>query len=409
MKKLSEDFIKNAFLLDLAETYGTPVYVYDGEKIIEQIRKLKTAFSGLNFKIMYAAKALTNLSILKLIKKENCGIDVVSIQELRLAILAGYPLRDIMFTPNNTPFAEIEQAVDIGVQINLDNLPFLENFGKRYGNTIPVCIRINPHIDAGGNEKIKTGHAESKFGISYLQKNEILNIVRKYNLYVNGLHFHTGSDFGDVDIFIRSARILFDVAKDYHDLQFLDFGSGFKVPYKKGDKETNLSEFSEKIGEEFYSFCKNYGKNLEIWFEPGKYIVSESGLLLVSCTVIKETPSVTFIGVNSGLNHLIRPMMYNAHHDIINLSNPTGKLKKYCVSGYICETDNFAWNQYISETKEGDILAIKNAGAYGYSMSSNYNSRFRPPEVLIYNQKNFLIRRRETLSDLLATQIVHDI
>lgn len=397
--------VQGLSLLELAEKHGTPLYVYDGEKIKTQIGKLREAFSGLNAKFKYAAKALTNQAILKVVRNEGCGIDVVSIQEARLALLAGFQPSQVMFTPNNTPFAEIEQAVELGLQINIDNLPFIEKFGIKYGNSVPLCVRINPHIEAGGNEKIKTGHAESKFGISHEQRSEIKALVQKHNINVNGMHFHTGSDFGDVDVFVESAKILFDVAKDYPDLKFIDFGSGFKVPYKAGDKETNLKELATKIGVEFNAFCKRFGKELELWFEPGKYIVSECGLLLVACTVVKQTPAVTFLGVNSGLNHLIRPMMYDAHHDIINISNPNGVVKEYSVAGYICETDNFGWKLPITETQEGDILAIKNAGAYGFSMSSNYNSRFRPAEVLLIDGKDHLVRRREVLADLLATQI----
>ena len=398
--------IQGITLTNLAEKYQTPLYVYDGEKIVNQYKRLKNAFDGTRVKIKYAAKALTNQSILTLLQRAGSGVDVVSINELQLALRAGFAPSDIMFTPNCVDFSEIEEAISLGgIHINIDNLPFLKKFGERYGSTVPVCIRINPHIDAGGNEKIMTGHRESKFGISIEQERNILDIVSEYKLNVEGIHVHSGSDFKSADAFVSAAEIMFKVAKDYPALSFIDFGSGFKVAYKEGDHATDIEELGKKMSSAFKAFCAAYGRELELWFEPGKFLVSESGLLLTSCTVIKETPACTFIGVNSGLNHLIRPMMYGAYHSIFNVSNPTGKQKKYNVVGYICETDTFGKSLDISEAKEGDIIALKNAGAYGFSMSSNYNSRFRPAEVLILNGKDFLIRKREVFDDLLKNQV----
>lgn len=397
--------IQGIALTTLAEKYQTPLYVYDGEKIVNQYKRLKNAFGDTRVKIKYAAKALTNQSVLTLLQRAGAGVDVVSIQELHLALRAGFAPSEIMFTPNCVDFREIEEAVSLKVHVNVDNLPFLERFGQQYGSSYPVCVRINPHIDAGGNEKIMTGHRESKFGISIEQEKEILALVSKYNITVEGIHVHSGSDFKSADAFVHAASIMFGVAKDYPSLSFIDFGSGFKVAYKEGDHATDIEELGKKMSTAFKSFCAEYGKELELWFEPGKFLVSESGFLLTSCTVIKETPACTFIGVNSGLNHLIRPMMYNAYHSIFNVSNPGGAPKKYNVVGYICETDTFGKALEISEAKEGDIICMKNAGAYGFSMSSNYNSRFRPAEVLILNGKDFLIRKREVFEDLLKNQI----
>jgi len=397
--------IQGIALTALAEKHQTPLYVYDGEKIVTQYKRLKNAFGDTRVKIKYAAKALTNQSILTLLQKAGAGVDVVSVQELQLALRAGFASSEIMFTPNCVDFSEIEEAVSLKVHVNVDNLPFLQRFGEQYGSSYPVCIRINPHIDAGGNEKIMTGHRESKFGISIEQEKEILSIVSQHKINVEGIHVHSGSDFKSADAFVKATEIMFTVAKDYKALNFIDFGSGFKVAYKEGDHATDIEELGMKMSAAFKSFCTTYGKELELWFEPGKFLVSESGFLLTSCTVIKETPACTFIGVNSGLNHLIRPMMYNAYHSIFNASNPTGKVKKYNVVGYICETDTFGKALDISEAKVGDIICLKNAGAYGFSMSSNYNSRFRPAEVLILNGKDFLIRKREKIEDLLKNQI----
>ncbi|HXA01553.1 MAG TPA: diaminopimelate decarboxylase [Cytophagaceae bacterium] len=397
--------IQGLNVLDICKKYDTPIYIYDGEKIISQFNTLKAAFGGLNIKIKYAAKALTNQSILKLLRKAGSGIDVVSIQELQLGMKAGFTPTEIMFTPNCVSFEEIQEAIKLGVTLNIDNLPFLERFGQIYENSYPCCIRINPHINAGGNVKIMTGHKGSKFGISVEQLEEIYALTKKYNIKVIGLHVHSGSDFKDADAFVKAADIIFDIAKNFRSLTFLDFGSGFKVAYKEGDYSTNINELGEKMKIAFSAFCKSYGRELEIWFEPGKYLVSESGYLIVGANVVKPTPAATFIGVNSGLNHLIRPMMYGAYHGMVNLSNPKGAMKEYTVVGYICETDTFGTDIKLNEVREADVIAIKNAGAYGFSMSSNYNSRLRPPEVLVVNGAAKLIRKRESFDDLLKNQI----
>ena len=397
--------IQGINVLDICKEFDTPLYVYDADKIFSQFETLKSAFHGINIKIKYAAKALTNQAILKVLKKAGAGVDVVSIQELQLALMAGFESKDIMFTPNCVDYKEIQEAVKLGVTINIDNIPFLEKFGKEYGSNYPCCIRINPHIEAGGNVKIMTGHKESKFGISIDQIQEVYEVIKNYQISVAGVHVHSGSDFKDAEAFVKAAEIIFGVAKNFPELKFLDFGSGFKVAYKKDDHATDIAELGKKMTAAFSAFCKTYGKELELWFEPGKYLVSECGHLFVSANVVKATPACTFVGVNSGLNHLIRPMMYGSYHGILNVSNPSGALNVYNVVGYICETDTFATGIELNKVKEGDVLAIKNAGAYGFSMSSNYNSRFRPAEVLVYNKKTILIRKRETMEDLIRNQI----
>jgi diaminopimelate decarboxylase len=397
--------IQGVNVLDVCAEYGTPLYLYDAEKIVSQYQNLKKAFEGLNVKIKYATKALTNQAVLKVLRKEGAGADAVSIQEIKLALMAGFIPDNIMFTPNCTDFEEIKEAVNLGVTVNIDNIPFLEKFGKEYGNSYPLCIRVNPHIDAGGNKKIMTGHKRSKFGISIDQMDQVYALADQYKLNVSGVHVHSGSDFKRAEAFVQAAEVVFQVAMMFTGLKFLDFGSGFKVAYKEGDHVTDVEDLGKKMKEAFLSFCKRYGKELEIWFEPGKYLVSESGFLFTKANVVKETPVCTFVGVNSGLNHLIRPMMYDAYHSIFNVSNPGGTKKVYDVVGYICETDTFATDMEMTEVKEGDIVGLRNAGAYGYSMSSNYNSRFRPAEVMILGGETFLIRKRETMEDLLRNQI----
>jgi len=397
--------IQGVDLEEVCKKYDTPVYVYDADKIKQQVEKIKNAFGGLNLQIKYAAKALTNQNILKLMKKYGVGLDVVSIQELNLGLMAGFKPEEILFTPNSVDFEEIVNAVDLGVQINIDNISILEQFGYKYHGSVPICIRINPHLQAGGNFKISTGHVDSKFGISILQQRHLLRVIKTYNLNVIGLHMHTGSDILDPNVFLQGAQIIFDVAREFPDLKFIDFGSGFKVAYQEGDVMVDMDELGVSITKAFTEFCMEYGRELEIWFEPGKYLVSEAGVLLVSANVIKTTPATVFVGVNSGMNHLIRPMMYDAYHDMVNISNPNATRRVYTVVGYICETDTLGWDRQLDEVREGDIIAIKNAGAYAISMASNYNSRLRPSEVLIYKGKDHLIRKRESLDDLLKNQV----
>lgn len=392
----------------LVNRYEAPLYVYDLEQIEAQYNRLNAAFAHTRMKIMYACKALTNISVLRFFNQMGSGVDTVSIQELHLALQAGFKPENIMFTPNCVSFEEIQEAVSFGVNINIDNISILEQFGNTYGDTVPVCIRINPHIFAGGNSKISVGHIDSKFGISVHQMRHVHRIVKSSNLNIVGLHMHTGSDILDIDVFLNAADIMFETAYHFKNLQYVDFGSGFKVPYKPNDRFTDIEELGQKLGNRFNEFCTEYGRDLTMIFEPGKFLVSEAGYFLVETNVVKQTPATVFAGINSGLNHLIRPMFYDSYHHIINASNPLGKERFYTVVGYICETDTFAWDRKINEIREGDILVFKNAGAYAFSMASNYNSRFRPAEVAIYKGKAQLIRKRETLEDLLHNQIEVD-
>lgn len=401
--------MENENLLAIANEFGSPVYVYDSSKIISQYNRLSDSFKEVKrLKLNYAVKALSNLAILKLINSLGAGLDTVSVQEVELGLKAGVKPGSIVFTPNGVSLEEIEEVSSLGVQINIDNLSILEQFGTKHPD-VPVCIRMNPHVMAGGNSKISVGHIDSKFGISIHQIPHILRIVKNTGMRINGIHMHTGSDILDIEVFLRACEILFETAMNFKNLDFIDFGSGFKVPYKSGDIETNIEEFGSKMTKRFNSFCKEYGKELTLGFEPGKFLVSEAGYFLAKVNVIKQTTSTVFAGIDSGFNHLIRPMFYNAHHEIINISNPEGKERFYSVVGYICETDTFATNRRISEITEGDIVAFKNAGAYCFSMASNYNSRYRPAEVLWHEGEAHLIRKRETFNDLIKNQIDIDI
>lgn len=391
-------------LINLATKHGSPLYVYDTERIIHQYKTITSAFSKVkNLKINYAVKALSNVNILKVFNTLKSGLDTVSIQEVKLGLHAGFKPKDIIYTPNGVSLQEIEEVAKLGVQINIDNLSILELFGQKHPK-VPVCIRINPHIMAGGNSNISVGHIDSKFGISIHQVPHIKRVVENTGMRINGIHMHTGSDILDIDTFLRATEILFDVAKKFKNIDFIDFGSGFKVPYKKDDISTDIIELGEKLSIRFNEFCKEYGKNIALMFEPGKYLVSESGYFLAKVNVIKQTTSTVFAGIDSGMNHLIRPMLYNAYHHIENLSNPKGRERFYSIVGYICETDTFGSNRRINEISEDDILCFHNAGAYCYSMASNYNSRFKPAEVMIYKGKDYVIRKRETMDDILRNQ-----
>jgi len=403
--KKNKYFIDGISVTGLAEKHGSPLYIYESAVMIKQYQKITEAFKSTRVKIHYACKALTNINVLKLFKGLGSGLDAVSIQEVELGLKAGFNPREILYTPNCVSMEEIDEAVELGVRINIDNIAILEEFGHKYGADIPLCVRINPHILAGANHKISTGHIDSKFGISIYQLPHVHRIVETNHMKVEGIHMHTGSDILDVEVFLRATEIMFEMAKGFKDLDYIDFGSGFKVPYRMDDVSTDVESLGEHLSTRFNDFCKEYGKELTLIFEPGKFLVSEAGTFVARVNVIKQTTSTVFAGLDTGLNHFIRPMFYEAYHEIINISKTSGKTRIYTVVGYICETDTFGWNRKITESSEGDYLAFKNAGAYCYAMSSNYNSRFRPAEVMVHEGKDYLIRKREDMSDLLRNQV----
>ena len=389
----------------IAKEFGTPVYVYHAEKIKEQFEKLNSAFKDCNARFFYACKALSNINVLKYIQQLGAGLDCVSINEVKLGLKAGFSPANILFTPNSVDFAEIEEGKELGVHVNIDNISLLERFGNKYGGSHPICIRFNPHIMGGGNYKISTGHIDSKFGISVHQMRHIERIVKSTGIIVKGIHMHTGSDIRDVQVFLQGLEILFDMATHFPDISFIDLGSGFKVPYFDDDVQTDVVLMGKKVDEAFSKFSKETGRKIEVWFEPGKYLVSEAGYFIVKANVIKQTTATVFAGVNSGFNHLIRPMFYEAYHRIENISNPEGSERIYTVVGNICETDTFAWDRKLHEVREGDYLVFYNAGAYGFEMSSNFNSRLKPAEVIVKDGKPHLIRKADVFEDLLKNQV----
>ena len=396
--------IEKNILFEVSKKYGLPVYIYDKNKIISQYSKLRNAFINIdNLHINYAAKALSNINILNIMKDIGCGIDAVSIQEVELALYVGFKTDQIFYTPSGVELSEIKKALKLGVQINIDNISALKKITENLSN-VKLGIRVNPNVRAGGNSKISVGDSESKFGLNTSEIQEAKKIISENNISINGLHIHTGSDIEDINSFLKACDFVFEQAEGFDELEFLDFGSGFKVKYFENDSETDVIELGKRLGDKFLKFNAKRKNKVRMHIEPGKFLVSECGYFLTKVNYVNNRTNKNFIHVNSGLNHFVRPMFYGSKHAIENISSNSEEIKNYSVVGYICETDTFSENVKLKKTQEGDILCFKNAGAYCFSMSSNYNSRFKPPEVLVSNNEIKLIRKRENFKDLIRNQ-----
>jgi len=392
-------------LKEAALKFGTPIYLYDLKIIENQFDKLSKELSVLeNYKIHFAAKSLSNISILKFIKNMGAGLDAVSIEEVMIGLKCGFNKDEILYTPNGVSFEEIKQAFKLGVKINLDSIESIKDFVNEFGNQ-SITVRINPGIYAGGNDNVSVGHSESKFGIPEERIDELLDMEKKGKVKITGLHIHTGSDITKNNQFKDGIMKIFSIARDFRNIESIDLGGGIKIPYYKNDTLTNLNDYVKEVSNELKKFELEFNKKLKLIFEPGKFLVSDCGFFITKVNYIKSTKTKDFLQVDSGFNHLLRPTLYGSHHEIINLSNPEGKKKEYDVVGYICEKDTFAEKRKISETSIGDLICFKNAGAYGFNMSSNYNSRLKPAEVCIYNNKILKIREAQSLKDLLKGQI----
>ena len=392
-------------LKEAALKFGTPIYLYDLKIIENQFDKLNKELSVLeNYKIHFAAKSLSNISILKFIKKMGAGLDAVSIEEVMIGLKCGFNKDEILYTPNGVSFEEIKQAFKLGVKINLDSIESVKDFVNDFGNQ-SITVRINPGIYAGGNDNVSVGHSKSKFGIPEERIDELLDMEKKDKIKITGLHIHTGSDITKNNQFKEGIMKIFSIARDFRNIESIDLGGGIKIPYFKDDTSTNLNDYVKEVLKELKKFELEFKKKLKLIFEPGKFLVSDCGFFITKVNYIKSTKTKDFLQVDSGLNHLLRPTLYGSHHEIINLSNPAGKKKEYDVVGYICEKDTFAEKRKIPETSVGDLICFKNAGAYGFEMSSNYNSRLKPAEVCIYNNKILKIREAQSLNDLLIGQI----
>ena len=392
-------------LKEAALKFGTPIYLYDLKIIENQFDKLNRELSVLeNYKIHFAAKSLSNISILKFIKKMGAGLDAVSIEEVMIGLKCGFKKDEILYTPNGVSFEEIKEAFKLGVKINLDSIESVKDFVNEFGNQ-SITVRINPGIYAGGNDNVSVGHSESKFGIPEERIDELLDMEKKGKVKITGLHIHTGSDITKNNQFKEGIMKIFSIARDFRNIESIDLGGGIKIPYFKDDTSTNLNDYVKEVSKELKKFESEFNKKLKLIFEPGKFLVSDCGFFITKVNYIKSTKTKDFLQVDSGFNHLLRPTLYGSHHEIINLSNPAGKKKEYDVVGYICEKDTFAEKRKISETSTGDLICFKNVGAYGFNMSSNYNSRLKPAEVCIYNNKILKIREAQSLNDLLIGQI----
>ena len=319
--------------------------------------------------------------------------------------MSGFLPDQIIFTSNGVLFEELAEAVSIGVHVNIDNLSTLKKFGKKYGNTYPASVRLRPSIMAGGNINIATGHENSKFGIPIEQIDDIIAIMNEFNININGLHIHSGSDINDLGVYIREVEVMMDFIAKFPNIEFIDLGGGLKVPYDLHDQETDINQLSLRLTALFSKYKRKNGESYQIWFEPGKFLVSKCGYLIARVNVIHDTAAATFVCLDTGFNHLIRPMLYGAYHRIGNLSNENDDKLPYHIVGNLCETDTFAENRMLPKISEGDYLVFYNAGAYGFEMSMNYNARFKPAEVMTEGGKARLIRRRDALEDLLKNQM----
>jgi len=390
-------------LLQAARQFGTPLYVYDLDRIRENVSAIQEAF-GPETEIHYACKALDNLAILREMHKLGCGIDAVSQEELEIALMCGYAPKEINFTPNGAPLSEYIWAHEHGINVHIDNPGILEELGK-YKSGFPVSIRFNPKIRSGGHHKLQVGAEDSKFGLFPEELPHIYEIIEKYKIEVRRIHVHVGSDIKTVDDFLMCWKQAFPLAEKYQDtVRVIDLGGGFGVQYFPDDAILDMQALGEGVRKLREDYSNRTGHEITFLVEPGKSLVGNAGFFLTQVTATKHLEINDIVYLNTGFNHLIRPMYYDARHRIENLTSVAGERKTYKVVGYLCETDTFDPGVDLPLTLRGDILCIHNAGAYAFTMSSNYNSRRRPAEVLVKDGELKLIRRRETLNDILATQ-----
>lgn len=375
--------------VELARTYGTPLFVYDGDLMVERYHDLFRFIPEKDLHIHYALKANYNPALLKLLRDEGAGIDAVSPGEVVLALKLGFDREKIIYTANNMTDAEFDRVMKTGVTVNIGSLSRLKKCAAKYPGA-RICLRFNPDVCDGDNAMTMTGGDLTKFGILLSDADEAKKIADSGDLHIIGLHEHTGSGLQHAESVLKSMDNLMAIAtkERFGELEFLDFGGGFKVPYKEDEARIDYVDMGQKIADKFAAFCQRYGKKLLMRFEPGKFLSAECGTLIVEVNTIKHNRSRTIAGCNSGFPQLIRPVLYGAYHRIVNLSNPDGKPEVYDVCGNICETgDRFAEQRTLPEIREYDLLAIENAGAYCYSMGSVYNLRPMPAEVVMRNNK----------------------
>jgi len=387
---------------DLIVNYGSPLYVYEYDTIVKQYNRLENAFKESPTSIYYACKANSNIELLKIFKNLGAGIDAVSPGEIFLAMQAGFSPDKILLTGTNLTEDDIQYAIDNDVRINIDNLSMVERYGHLFKG-VDVSIRLNPDIRAGAHAYLETGHRDSKFGVLKQDIPRLVEMLHTNGARIVGVHQHIGSDILEADPIINGLSFILNIAKEIESVQFIDIGGGFKVSYFEKDTETDVDELGAHICEYFNSFCAENNRDLQLIIEPGKYLISEAGYLLTTVQSVKRNYQRVIVGTDTGMNHLIRPALYHAHHDILNASQVEGESERCYIVGNICESaDVLGKNRTITRPNAGDVLCIKNAGSYGYSMSSMYNARLLPAEVLIQNDRAEIIRRRQRFDDLLT-------
>lgn len=397
--------IPRPVLLQAAEDFGLPLYVYDAGVITRQVRQLREAFHLPRLEIRYACKALHTIGVLRHLLAEGCGMDTVSPNEAIAAQRAGANARDISFTPNGVRLDEYDWAIRAGYRVHIDRLDVLTWIANHHPGAA-VTLRFNPGIQAGGHEKLQVGISGSKFGFPANEVGELIRLIRDSTLRVNGVHMHLGSDIENTAQFLDALEFLLGLAGHFTDgLEHVDIGGGFKVRYHPADPVFDMQAFGKAVSDRFARFCSAVGRPITLVLEPGKYLVSEAGYLLLQVTSVRERQPASMAWVQSGFNHFLRPMYYGAYHHFLHLNRPEGPERCYDIVGYLCETDTFATGRWLPELRAGDILCLCSAGAYGITMASQYNLRPRPAECLYSGDAVSLIRRRETTDDLLATDL----
>ena len=391
----------------LVEEYGSPLYIYNETIIRQRAREMKNLVSYKNFKVNYSAKANTNLAFLQIINDEGLNVDAMSPGEIQAELKAGFKPEDILYISNNVSEEEMKYAIERDIITSVDSVSQLEQFGKINPGG-KVAIRFNPGVGAGHHEKVITGGKNTKFGVNAEYIPEVKEILKKYNLKLVGINQHIGSLFMDAAPYTESASNLLGIAKNFDDIEFIDLGGGFGIPYKKQEGEARLDlKSAGKILDEFiHEFAKGYGKEVTLKIEPGRYLSAESGVLLGQVHAVKFNGNSKYIGTDLGFNVLARPVMYDSHHEVEiyrNSNENSGKIEEVSIVGNICETgDIIAKNRTLPEILKGDIIGVLDAGAYGFVMSSNYNNRLRCAEVLIREDgQAVLVRERDKLEDLL--------
>ncbi len=393
-----------SLLTEIAEVHGTPTYVYDERIIRRQCQILKKNLGGINYKLLYAMKANSQPAVLEIIKSEGIGIDAVSPAELYLALRMGFAPEDILYTANNMTDEEMHAVVKEGVLLNLGELSRVARFGEAYPGS-DVCVRLNPQIGSGHHVHVVTAGKSTKFGIPVQEKEQILETATRNNLKITGLHQHIGSGIPSMEVLGEAIKVLLETAPYFPDLKILNMGGGFNIPYRPDELPIDFENFNSAI----VSILENHQAtrdktDLTYWFEPGRFLVAESGTLVVTANTVKEANDRVYAGTDSGMNQLVRPSVYGAYHEIFNLSNPSAERKPYEVVGNICESgDVFAKNRMVQNIREGDYLAIMDAGAYGMSMASVYNLRPLPAEVLIREDGSYV-----SISDRISERTLID-